>query len=206
MDQSRGTATSTSTPVSSWETSHSRRASSSLRSDGHRLGGPGRPPVPPGPWGAVEGGTRVGGRGGPQGGQTRALGRPDEDAHRRHASDDTDAERVGGPSHLRARGERARGRDPGVGDRARDAQPAAALAVELAERNEELRDVWARQEVGLVPHDLKRYLHPEVGLLELHCQRLLDPEQSHAMLVYTAAPGSESYEKLQLLSVLAGPT
>lgn len=93
-----------------------------------------------------------------------------------------------------------------MGDRARDAQPAAALAVELAERNEELRDVWARQEVGLVPHDLKRYLHPEVGLLELHCQRLLDPEQSHAMLVYTAAPGSESYEKLQLLSVLAGPT
>ncbi|WP_344327239.1 hypothetical protein [Aeromicrobium halocynthiae] len=85
-------------------------------------------------------------------------------------------------------------------------QPAAALAVELAERDEELRDVWARHEVGLVPHDLKRYLHPEVGLLELYCQRLLDPEQSHAMLVYTAAPGSESYEKLQLLSVLAGPT
>ena len=43
-----------------------------------------------------------------------------------------------------------------------------------------------------------------MGLLELSCQVLLDPEQSHSLLVYTAIPGSESYEKLQLLSVL-GP-
>jgi hypothetical protein len=32
----------------------------------------------------------------------------------------------------------------------------------------------------------------------------LDPEQSHIVLVYTAVPGSESHEKLQLLSVI-GP-
>ena len=38
--------------------------------------------------------------------------------------------------------------------------------------------------------------------MELHCQTLLDPEQSHLLLVYTAVPGSESYEKLQLLSVI----
>lgn len=48
----------------------------------------------------------------------------------------------------------------------------------------------------------KRYRHPEVGLLELNCQILLDPEESHTLLVYTAAPGSESYEKLALLSVI----
>ena len=47
-------------------------------------------------------------------------------------------------------------------------------------------------------------MHPEVGALELNCQTLLDPEQSHLLLVYTAVPGSESYEKLQLLSVI-GP-
>ena len=45
-------------------------------------------------------------------------------------------------------------------------------------------------------------MHPEVGALELNCQTLLDPEQSHSLLVYTAVPGSESYEKLQLLSVI----
>ena len=42
--------------------------------------------------------------------------------------------------------------------------------------------------------------------LELSCQVLLDPEQSHSLLVYTAAPGSESHEKLQLLAVVGAPT
>ena len=31
---------------------------------------------------------------------------------------------------------------------------------------------------------------------------VLDPEQSHALLVYTAVPGTESHDKLRLLSVL----
>ncbi|WP_324267937.1 hypothetical protein [Saccharopolyspora mangrovi] len=38
------------------------------------------------------------------------------------------------------------------------------------------------------------------------CQTLLDPDQSHSLLVYTAVPGSESHEKLQLLSVLGSTT
>ncbi len=49
---------------------------------------------------------------------------------------------------------------------------------------------------------MKHFVHPELGSLELSCQSLLDPEQSHMLLVYTAAPGSESYEKLRLLSVI----
>ena len=39
-------------------------------------------------------------------------------------------------------------------------------------------------------------------MLELHCQTLIDPGQSHSLLVYTAIPGSESHDKLQLLSVI----
>jgi transcriptional regulator with XRE-family HTH domain len=80
---------------------------------------------------------------------------------------------------------------------------AAELAARLVAENDEFREVWERHEVGIRPRELKRYLHPEVGLLELSCQVLLDPEQSHSLLVYTASPGSESHEKLQLLSVLA---
>lgn len=57
-------------------------------------------------------------------------------------------------------------------------------------------------EVGIPPREVKRYVHPEVGLLELNCQILLDPVHSHALLVYTAHPGSESHEKLELLAVL----
>lgn len=83
---------------------------------------------------------------------------------------------------------------------------AAAIAADLHERSAEFQEVWERHEVGIAPRDVKRYQHPEVGLLELHCQRLLDPEQSHAMLVYTAAPGSPSYDRLQLLSVVGSAT
>lgn len=80
---------------------------------------------------------------------------------------------------------------------------AATLASRLCELSDEFRQVWERHEVGIAPREVKRYLHPEVGLLELNCQVLLDPEQSHTLLVFTASPGSESHEKLQLLSVLA---
>jgi transcriptional regulator with XRE-family HTH domain len=72
--------------------------------------------------------------------------------------------------------------------------------------SEEFRQVWERHEVGLRPAESKRFLHAEVGLLELHCQTLLDPDQSHRLLVYTAAPGSPSAERLRLLSVIAAPT
>jgi hypothetical protein len=47
--------------------------------------------------------------------------------------------------------------------------------------------------------DSKRISHPELGILDLHCQTLHDPDQSQTLLVFTAVPGTESYEKLQLL-------
>lgn len=79
----------------------------------------------------------------------------------------------------------------------------AARYVELLEtRSEEFRHLWAQHEVGLRPAAIKRFIHPELGRLELSCQTLVDPEQSHSLLVYTAAPGSESHEKLRLLSVI----
>jgi transcriptional regulator with XRE-family HTH domain len=79
---------------------------------------------------------------------------------------------------------------------------AAHLAELLLTRSDEFREAWEAHEVGLRPRDVKRFQHPELGLLELACQRLLDPDQSHALLIYTAAPGTESHEKLRLLSVI----
>lgn len=79
---------------------------------------------------------------------------------------------------------------------------AAHLADLLLARSEEFRQVWADHEIGIRPHDVKHFVHPEVGALELNCQRLVDPGQAHSLLVYTAVPGSESYEKLQVLSVI----
>lgn len=79
---------------------------------------------------------------------------------------------------------------------------AARFAELLLAESEEFRRVWDDHEVGIRPNDVKRFVHPEVGALELTCQSLFDPDQSHRLLVYTAHPGSESYEKLQLLSVI----
>lgn len=79
---------------------------------------------------------------------------------------------------------------------------AAHLQRLLLDRSEEFRAVWSEHEVGVRYNHTKRFLHPEVGVLDLACQGLLDPDQSHSLLVYTAVPGSESYEKLQLLAVI----
>ncbi|MDY0828782.1 hypothetical protein SK224_06530 [Microbacterium sp. BG28] len=73
---------------------------------------------------------------------------------------------------------------------------------ELTARSPEFRDVWSRGEVGVRPRPTKRFVHHELGLLELECQTLLDRVQSHALLVCTAAPGSESAGKLRLLTVI----
>ncbi|MFE0100664.1 helix-turn-helix transcriptional regulator [Streptomyces sp. NPDC059009] len=79
---------------------------------------------------------------------------------------------------------------------------AAHLADLLLAQSEEFREVWNRHEVGVRPDEVKHFVHPELGALELTCQILFEPSQSHCLLVYTAIPGSESYEKLQLLSVI----
>jgi transcriptional regulator with XRE-family HTH domain len=79
---------------------------------------------------------------------------------------------------------------------------AAAYVDLLTDRSEEFLRTWNRHEVGIRPKETKNFVHPVVGPMELSCQSLLDPAQPHLLLVYTAVPGTESHEKLQLLSVL----
>jgi transcriptional regulator with XRE-family HTH domain len=66
----------------------------------------------------------------------------------------------------------------------------------------EFAEVWADHEITATYQDRKRFSHPDLGVLDLHCQTLLDPDQSQTLLVFTAVPGTESYEKLQLLSAV----
>ncbi|MFI1989916.1 helix-turn-helix transcriptional regulator [Actinoplanes sp. NPDC020271] len=67
----------------------------------------------------------------------------------------------------------------------------------------EFARIWGEHQVGLTHVDRKTLVHPQLGELELWCQNLYDPEQEQALLVFTAAPGSESYEKLQLLAAVS---
>jgi transcriptional regulator with XRE-family HTH domain len=75
----------------------------------------------------------------------------------------------------------------------------AAIVDTLLAESPEFAKVWADHEVAALHMDSKRISHPELGILDLHCQTLHDPDQSQTLLVFTAVPGTESYEKLQLL-------
>lgn len=84
--------------------------------------------------------------------------------------------------------------------------PAARLAHLLTGLSDEFAELWNGHQVGLRYTDLKRFIHPEVGRIDLYCQVLLDPDQTHTLLIFTAAPGSDSHDKLALLTVLGVQT
>ena len=79
---------------------------------------------------------------------------------------------------------------------------AAEIVDALIAASAEFRAVWAGHEVANKHGKTKRVAHPEVGLLEIHCQTLYEVDQSQGLLVFAATPGSESAEKLRLLTVL----
>ncbi|MEW2382717.1 helix-turn-helix transcriptional regulator [Micromonospora sp. NPDC047707] len=117
----------------------------------------------------------------------------DPDARRHYAAEDH-------PGHSRliaADLHRAYTRD------GRDSR-AGEIVESLLVRNPEFTELWREHPVPGPYCGLKRIQHPQVGLLELHCQILVDPDQSQSLQVFTATPGSESHEKLRLLAVVAG--
>ncbi|WP_328936435.1 helix-turn-helix transcriptional regulator [Streptomyces tauricus] len=80
---------------------------------------------------------------------------------------------------------------------------AGEIVAALLDASPEFKEIWRLHEVGVTHHhDLKRYLHPELGELELYSEMLVDPEQCQQLLVFTAIPGSPSHQKLQLLSAV----
>lgn len=66
----------------------------------------------------------------------------------------------------------------------------------------EFREVWARHEVASRFDEHKTLVHPALGEIEVDCQVLFSENRAQTLLVLTAAPGTEAYEKLQLLAVI----
>ena len=66
----------------------------------------------------------------------------------------------------------------------------------------EFTELWERHEIITASAHQKRIKHPELGVLELQCQVLTDPDQGHSLLVYTATPGTTSHSNLALLAVI----
>ncbi|MQY32656.1 hypothetical protein SRB17_06100 [Streptomyces sp. RB17] len=82
-----------------------------------------------------------------------------------------------------------------------DPEP-TALVAELRAASEEFSCLWETHEVAVRRSSTKRFRHPVVGLLELDCEVLLSADHRHHLVLHTARPGTESYERLQLLRVV----
>jgi transcriptional regulator with XRE-family HTH domain len=113
------------------------------------------------------------------------------------------AERLRYPEHDRDRQSRAlvanlRAAYGSTGPQSR----AGELVRALQKASQEFAELWQRHEVARRFEDHKVLIHPELGEIELDCQVLFTEDQSQALLVLTAPPRSEGYEKLQLLAVL----
>ncbi|MEV4460912.1 helix-turn-helix transcriptional regulator [Microbispora sp. NPDC049633] len=77
---------------------------------------------------------------------------------------------------------------------------AGDLVRALQEMSAEFAGLWERHEVAKRFEDHKTLIHPELGPIELDCQVLFTEDQSQALLVLTAPPRTEAYEKLRLLA------
>jgi len=74
---------------------------------------------------------------------------------------------------------------------------AAHLADLLLAQSEEFQSVWDDDEVGLRFGEIKHFVQPELVALELNCQTLLNPRQSHpdsSTPQFRAARATTSYQ------------
>ncbi|RZU19922.1 helix-turn-helix protein [Kribbella rubisoli] len=78
----------------------------------------------------------------------------------------------------------------------------ASLVKALQKLSPEFVEIWDAHEVVVAHSQTKRFKHPVVGDLELYCELIDNRDGQQTLIVFTAEPGSESAEKLQLLSVL----
>ncbi|KOU58909.1 XRE family transcriptional regulator [Streptomyces sp. MMG1533] len=76
------------------------------------------------------------------------------------------------------------------------------LIVELRAGSERFAELWDAGVVGRLEASSKTIEHPQVGLLTLDCDLLRVEGNDLHILVYSAEPGTEAAEKLELLSVV----
>jgi transcriptional regulator with XRE-family HTH domain len=79
---------------------------------------------------------------------------------------------------------------------------AGELVRVLRKESAEFAEIWDRHEVAKRFEDHKVLVHPQLGEIEVDCQALFTEDQSQALLVLTAPPRTEAFEKLRLLGVL----
>lgn len=62
--------------------------------------------------------------------------------------------------------------------------------------------MWERHEVGVPQEDHKTLVRPRIGPVPVDCEILATADGNQRLIILSAQPASESYNKLKLLSVL----
>ncbi|MCF0094958.1 helix-turn-helix domain-containing protein [Micromonospora sp. MH99] len=82
-----------------------------------------------------------------------------------------------------------------------------ALVGELSLKSDCFRQLWARHEVRRREGVVSRLHHPEVGDLDLYCDKLaVAGAEGQLLVIYHAEPGTESARSLALLGSVAAST
>lgn len=79
---------------------------------------------------------------------------------------------------------------------------AGDIVAELTALSAEFAELWDIHEVQRRFELHKVMIHPELGEIEVDCQVLFTEDESQALIVLTAAQGSEAESKLELLRVI----
>jgi hypothetical protein len=77
-----------------------------------------------------------------------------------------------------------------------------ALIRDLRKTSDTFAALWDERPMAFHGAECKTIQHPEVGELRLDCDVLTAPGSDLRLVIYTAAPDSDTAEKLRLLSVI----
>jgi hypothetical protein len=76
------------------------------------------------------------------------------------------------------------------------------LVAELTMSSDEFARLWANHDIGVQRTMCTVINHPTVGALTLCCEMLHIPDRDQRLILYTADPGSPSWDALRLLTVI----
>jgi transcriptional regulator with XRE-family HTH domain len=89
-----------------------------------------------------------------------------------------------------------------VARRAGNDAEATQLVTELRRHSQEFADLWDQHDVVVRRIERKRIVHPSLGVIDVNCLNLFSEDGRQRLLWFTPAIGTESVEKLELLSVV----
>ncbi|WP_089251207.1 helix-turn-helix transcriptional regulator [Rhodococcoides kyotonense] len=76
------------------------------------------------------------------------------------------------------------------------------LVQRLRAESEEFEKVWSEHRVAFKASAVKRFVHPDVGVVAVHCETLATQKEGQHLMVYSPLPGTDAREKFELLRVI----